>query len=86
MNSSTGRATTDEFVNRSPQLMNSSTGREPQLVERIIEIIIASTPHELLQKHMLDQDKDYIVGNVLIIEARKYEAVAVGKQSLQTKA
>ena len=33
---------------------------------------------------MLDQDKDYIVGHVLIIEARKYEAVAVGKPSLQS--
>ena len=51
------------------------------MVERITEISIASTPHELLQTHMADQDKDYILGHALI-EARKYEAIYAGKQSL----
>ena len=56
---------------------------EPELVERIIEPIVASTPHEQLQKHLLDQDKGYSLGRVLT-EARKYEAIAAGKLSLQT--
>ena len=44
------RETTDEFVNRSRHNGSLCDFGEPELVERIIEMIIASTPHELLQK------------------------------------
>ena len=42
--------TTDEFVNRACHNGNVCDFCEPELVERIVELIIASTPHELLQK------------------------------------
>ena len=75
--------TTDEFVNRARHKGSLCDFGEPELVERIIELIVASTPHEQLQKHLLDQDKGYSLGRVLT-EARKYEAIAAGKLSLQT--
>ena len=71
--------TTDEFVHE----FSLCDFGEPELVERIIELIVASTPHEQLPKHLLDQDKGYSLGRVLT-EARKYEAIAAGKLSLQT--
>ena len=49
--------TTDEFVNRARHKGSLCDFGEPELVERIIELIVASTPHEQLQKHLLDQDK-----------------------------
>ena len=77
--------TTDEFVNRARHKGSLCDFGEPELVERIIELIIASrpTPNELLQKQLLDQDKGYSLGHVLT-EARKYEGIAAGKQSLQS--
>ena len=76
--------TTDEFVNRARHKGSLCDFGEHELVERIIELIVARpTPHELLQKHLLDQDKGYSLGHVLT-EARKYEAIAAGKQSLQS--
>ena len=74
--------TTDEFVNRARHSLCDFG--EPELVERIIELIVASTPHELLQKHLLNQDKGCSMGHVLT-KARKYEAtIVVGKQSRQS--
>ena len=75
--------TTDEFFNRARHKGSLCDFGEPELVESIIELIIASTPHELLQKHLLDQDKGYGLGHVLT-EAREYEGIAAGKQSLQS--
>ena len=75
--------TTEEFVNRARQKGSLCDFGEPELVERIIELIIASTPHELPQKYLLDQDKGYSLGHVLT-EAREYEGIAAGKQSLQS--
>ena len=49
--------TTDEFVNRARHKGSLCDCGEPELVKRIIELIVASTPHEQLQKHLLDQDK-----------------------------
>ena len=75
--------TTDEFVNRARHKGSLCDFGEPELVEMIIVLIVASTPHERLQKHLLDQDKGYSLGRVLT-EAHKYEAIAAGKLSLQT--
>ena len=74
--------TADEFVNRARHKGSVYDFGEPELVERIIELIIASTPNEMLQKLLLDQDKGCSLGHVLT-EARKYEAIAAGKHSLQ---
>ena len=46
------------------------------------DYIIATTPIEALQKHLLDQDKGYRV-DLLLIEARKYEEMAAGRETLQ---
>ena len=75
--------TSGEFVNRARHEGSLCDFGEPELVEGIIELIIASTPHELLQKHLLDQDKGHSLGHILT-ETRKYEAIAAGKQSLQS--
>ena len=57
--------TTDEVVNPARHKDSLCDFGEPELVERIIELIIASTPpHELLQKHLLDQYKGYSLGHV----------------------
>ncbi len=77
------RETTDEFVNRARHKGSLCDFGEPELVERIIELVIASTPRELLQKHLLGQDNVHSLGHVLI-EDRKYEGIAAGKQSLQS--
>ena len=66
--------TADEFVNRARHKGSLCDFGEPELVERIIELIIASTPNEMLQKLLLDQDKGCSLGRVLT-EARKYEAI-----------
>lgn len=79
----TERESTDEFVNRARHKGSLCDFDECELVERVIELIIASTPHELLQKHLLDQNKGYDMRSVLQ-EARKYEAIVAGKASLQT--
>ena len=79
----TERESSDEFVNSVRHKGSLGDFDERELVERIIELIIASTPHELLQKHLLDQDKGYDMKSVLQ-EARKYEVIAAGKVSLQT--
>ena len=55
----TERESTDEFANRTRHKGSLCDFDERELVERIIELIIASTPHELLQKHLLDQDNGY---------------------------
>ena len=41
--------TTDEFVNSARHKGSLCDFGEPELVERIIELIVASTPHEQLQ-------------------------------------
>ena len=79
----TERESTDEFVNRARHKGSLCDFDERELVELIIDLIIASSPHELLQTHLLDQDKGYDMKSVLQ-EARKYEAIAAGKASLQT--
>ena len=78
-----GNETTDEFVNSARHEGSLCDFGEPELVERIIELIIASAPNEMLQKHLLDQDKGCSLGHVLT-EARKYEAISAGNHSLQS--
>ena len=56
---------------------------EGELDERIIELIIASTPKEAVQKHMLDQDKEYTIDEV-VKQARKHDVIAPGKHTLQS--
>ena len=56
---------------------------EGELDERIIELIIASTPNEAVQKHMLDQDKEYTIDEV-VKQARKHDVIAPGEHTLQS--
>ena len=76
------RETTDEFVNRARRKGNLCKFWAGELDERIIELIITTTLIQALQKHLLDQDKGYRV-DLLLIEARKYEAMAAGRETLQ---
>ena len=54
---------------------------EAERSEQIIELIIASTPHEAFQKHLLDQEVGYDIDTVLN-EGGKYEAMVIGKQAI----
>ena len=73
----------DEFVNRCRSKAKECDFNENELSERIMELVIASTPIEPFQKDLLDQAKDYKIEN-LLNEGRKYEAIAVGKQCLRS--
>ena len=55
---------------------------EAELSEQIIEFIVASTPHDVFQKHLLNQEVGYDMDNVLS-EGHKYEAMLIGKQAIQ---
>ena len=73
--------TTDEFVNRARRQGKLCEFGAGELDERFIELIIATTPIEALQKHLLDQEKGYKV-DILLVEDQKYEAMAVGRKTI----
>lgn len=53
------------------------------LSERIVELVISSTSFDMLQRDLLEKPKGLKIAD-LLAEGRKYEAVAAGKQCLQT--
>ena len=71
----------DDFVNRCRQKAAECDFNQTEIAERIIELVIASTPFEAFQKDLLDTPKGYTVENVLK-EGRKYEAVVASRKSL----
>nr|XP_054760675.1 uncharacterized protein LOC129266939 [Lytechinus pictus] len=75
--------TIDEFVTRCRDKAKNCDFEEAELNERIMELVIASTPSLEFQKSLLDQPKGYKVEQILV-EGRKYEAVAASRQCLET--
>lgn len=73
---------TDAFVRRCRLKGKSCDFTEEELTERILELVISSTPHEALQKDLLEKAAGYTLDQ-LIEEGGRYEAISASKKSLQ---
>ena len=71
----------DEFVTRCRQKGQECQFGGDEMAERIIELIIASTPFELFQKDLLEKPIGFSLKDALQ-EGRRHEAIAAGRQSL----
>lgn len=54
---------------------------DEELNERLIELIIASTPHDALRNDLYSKPQGYSLADVLT-EGRKYEALSAGNEQL----
>ena len=70
----------DAFVTRCRDKANTCDSEESELDERIMEIVITSTPILEFQKSLLDQPKGYKI-EAIVVESRKYEAVAASRNA-----
>ena len=75
--------TIDEFVNRCRSKAKDCDFKEDELCERLVELVIASTPIEAFQKDLLDKPKGFTIDD-MIDTGRKFEAIMAGRQCLQT--
>ena len=73
----------DEFVTRCRDKARDCDFSASELQDRIMELVIATTPCEPLQRTLLEQPKGFSIDK-LLHEGRKYEALAAGQKSLQT--
>ena len=73
----------DEFVNRCRTKARECEFKADELCERLVELVISSTPIEAYQKDLLDKPKGFKVED-LVDTGRKYEAILAGKHCLQT--
>ena len=73
----------DEFVNRCRTKARECEFSQDELSERLVELVIASTPIEAYQKDLLDKPKGLKIED-LVDAGRKYEAILAGKQCLRT--
>ena len=77
----------DDFVTRARTLANKCQFTENELSERLMELIIASTPYYGLRRELLGKPISHALKDVLK-EGRKYEALSAGneqRQRLDTK-
>ena len=75
--------TLDQFLNRSKLLAQKCEYTQEEQNERLVELIIASTPIPEFQKELLKQPKDYKVEQALTL-GRNYEASAAHIKELKT--
>ncbi|XP_062855044.1 uncharacterized protein LOC134318174 [Trichomycterus rosablanca] len=71
----------DDFVTRARTLALKCQFTDEELNERLIELIIASTPHDALRNDLYSKPKGYLITDVLA-EGRKYEALSAGNEQL----
>lgn len=71
----------DDFVSRARTLALKCQFTDDELTERIIELLIANTPHELFRNWLYSKAIGTKLDDVLE-EGRKYEAVAAGNTQL----
>ena len=69
--------TFDEFVTRCRYKCSKCNLTDEELAERVIELVINSTPIEGFQKELLDKPKGYPISS-LLEEGQKFEAIAAG--------
>ena len=71
----------DDFVSRSRTLALKCQFSDDELTERIIELLIANTPHDLFRNWLYGKPIGTKLDDILE-EGRKYEGVAAGKTQL----
>ena len=74
----------DDFVTRERTQALKCEFEESELEERIIELLIASTPIETFQRELLGKAKGYKLTDALA-EGRRYEAILAGRQEIQKR-
>ena len=78
----TGDESIDDFVTRARTLANKCQFTENELNERLMELIIASTPYDGLRRELLGKPIGHTIRDVLK-EGRKFEALSTGNDQLQ---
>ncbi len=73
--------TLDDFVSRCRTKAGECDFSDEELAERLIELVIASTPYEGLQRELLEKEKGLAIP-ALLAQGRKYEAVSAGRKCL----
>lgn len=73
--------TIDDFITRARTLALKCDFEEDEIHERLLELVIASTPHEPFRKDLLGKNKGTHI-NEILQDGRKYEAIAAGKEQL----
>ena len=74
--------TIDEFMTRSRNLAKKCQFTDMELNERLIELVIASTPYESFCKDLLTKPVGYTISD-LLVDGRKHEAISAGKEKLK---
>ena len=74
----------DDFVTRARTQALKCEFEESELEERIIELMIASTPIEAFQRELLGKAKGYKLTDGLA-EGRRFEAILAGRQEIQKR-
>ena len=77
--------TLDDFVTRARTLALKCQFTDVELNERMLELIIASTPYDSFRKDLLGKPVGYTTAETLQ-EGRKYEAITAGNAQLQQMA
>ena len=74
----------DDFVTRARTQALKCEFEESELEERIIELMIASTPIEAFQRELLGKAKGYKLTDALA-EGRRFEAILAGRHEIQKR-
>ena len=72
----------DDFITRARKLAKKCQFSEDELNERLMELVIASTPHDGFCKDLLTKPVGYKISE-LLVDGRKFEAISAGKQQLK---
>ncbi|KAL0148840.1 hypothetical protein M9458_055849 [Cirrhinus mrigala] len=72
----------DDFVPRARTLALKCQFTDDELNERLVELIIASTPFDALRNYLYSKPKGHPIADVLA-QGRKYEALAAGNEQIQ---
>ena len=72
----------DDFITRARKLAKKCQFSEDELNERLMELVIASTPHNGFCKDLLTKPVGYKISE-LLVDGRKFEAISAGKQKLK---
>ena len=72
----------DDFITRARKLAKKCQFSEDELNERLMELVIASTPHDGFCKDLLTKPVGYKISE-LLVDGKKFEAISAGKQQLK---
>uniref|UniRef100_A0A8C9SGK0 Gypsy retrotransposon integrase-like protein 1 n=1 Tax=Scleropages formosus TaxID=113540 RepID=A0A8C9SGK0_SCLFO len=75
--------TLDEFVTRARAQAQLCELSEDEMQERIVELVIMSTPMDNFRRELLGKEKGFTLQDMLM-EGRKHEAALIGTRQLQT--